>query len=308
MTTPVKMDPYEVYQKTLQNYMAKINGGAGYPAYSGGEVAAPAQPGGLTNGLAGKVMLGQQLANSGSALSSGGGAGLTAELGATSTPSGMVPSLTGMTAEGSSVAPTTLSEGVLANAGGMGVLPLTAIAGATYLGGKSAYDTIRGKEDKSIPGYIGRGTLAIATGGISEALRTAGVFHKSTKDIQKEEWGKLAGSAHAPTSNFANKYLEYLGSDQAKTDALYENTLEGKKAAGKLRPEDVWGGRGVLTTFGDDWLGKYSENQRRSISKDLISADLIGSSKGDQTIKDEGKAREIAKGTLARLLKEEKKK
>jgi hypothetical protein len=91
------------------------------------------------------------------------------------------------------------SPTILGNAAGMGVLPLAGIAAGTYLGGKSAYDLIQGNKDNSIPGKIGRGTLAVATGGISELARASGIFGgKSTKEIEAGRWGAVGKEGAMP--------------------------------------------------------------------------------------------------------------
>ena len=57
-----------------------------------------------------------------------------------------------------------------------------------------------------------------------------------------------------------------------------------------FRPEDVWGSQGVFKTFGNDWLGKYKEADRRAISQKLIEAGLFRSDHGDMIITDPQKA------------------
>lgn len=74
-----------------------------------------------------------------------------------------------------------------ANAAGMGALPLAGIALGTYLGGKSAYNLLKGKKDNSLGGKAGRVTLGIATGGLSEIARPF-LAKKSTKEIQADRW------------------------------------------------------------------------------------------------------------------------
>lgn len=189
------------------------------------------------------------------------------------------------------------TEGGLLSLGGVGPGPLAAIAAGTYLGGKSAYDMLKGKNDKSIPGLIGRGTLGIATGGLSEVARPF-LTHKSTKEYQQDRWGKLADSSDPATKSFATQYQQYLDSPQAETDAQYENTFAGKKQAGTLKSEDVWGAPGIIETFGSDWFNKYNENDRRTISQALIDKDQIISEHGDMSVKDEALARQIATEAL----------
>lgn len=182
-------------------------------------------------------------------------------------------------------------------AGGLGALPIAGIGIAGLLAGKAGYDMFKGKKP-SLPGRI---ILGMGTGGLSEVANHF-LNHKSTKEYQRERWGNLGESTHAPTAQYANNYLNYLGSDQAKIDAQYPNTFGAKKEAGTLKAEDVWGGLGMFKTFGDDWLGKYSEDQRRNISNELIKQNLLGNSKGDITILDPEKAKQVASTSIASML------
>jgi hypothetical protein len=146
-------------------------------------------------------------------------------------------------------------------------------------------------------GWTGLGLAAVLGAGGGAGL-TKLLGHKSTKEYQREKWGKLAKASDTPTAEYAKQYLNYLGSDRAKEDAKYENTFDGKKAAGNLRAEDVWGGEGIFKTFGSDWLGKYNENQRRDISQALLDNDLLYSSKGDISVRDASRAKEVASNIL----------
>lgn len=121
-----------------------------------------------------------------------------------------------------------------------------------------------------------------------------GIFgHKSTKEVQAERWKGLASEAGSPTTKaYAENYQNYLGSDQAKQDAAAAKTRD--RTANPWTPEEVWGGAGMFQTFKDDWLGKYSENQRREISKRLLAENLIKSDHGDQLITNQDRARQIA--------------
>lgn len=114
----------------------------------------------------------------------------------------------------------------------------------------------------------------------------------STKELQRDRWGNLAQSSNPVTSSYAKQYLEYLDSDQAKEDAKLN--FSEMKESGQLTPEDVWGGHGMFTTFGDDWLGKYSEQQRRDISQRMLDEGLIDSKKGDLVVTNSKRAKEIA--------------
>lgn len=240
----------------------------------------------------------QQTGLTNALLGGGTGGAVASQLGGSSalaaTPAANAAWNAGATAAGGGLGapatPTLLgAKAVPASAGGIGLLPGLGIVAGVGLGGKAAYDMIKGKK----PNTAGRVVLGMATGGLSEVANKF-LNRKTTKEYQKEKWGNLAKASDAPTADYAKQYLNYLNSDRAKEDAKYENTFDGKKAAGKLAAEDVWGGEGIFKTFGSDWLGKYNENQRRDISQALIDNDLLGSSKGDITVKDANKAKEIA--------------
>ncbi len=61
-----------------------------------------------------------------------------------------------------------LGGSAVAAESGIGLGPLAAIAAATYLGGKEAYDIYQGGRNSNL---AGRATLGIATGGLSEVAR-----------------------------------------------------------------------------------------------------------------------------------------
>ena len=158
-----------------------------------------------------------------------------------------------------------------------GVAVPAAVVAGTYLGGKALYDMYKGKK----PGLPGRVIAGVATGGLSEVAKATGLLgHKSTKDYQQDKWNDIASSQDQATAGYGKQYLNYLGSDQAKEDAQFPNTFEGKKEAGNLKAEDVWGGEAFFDTYGSDWLNKYSEDQRRQIAQQAIDNDLLTTNKG----------------------------
>lgn len=139
---------------------------------------------------------------------------------------------------------------------------------------------------------LGPAGWAVAAGAPAAiALGRKLLDRKTTKEYQRERWGKLGSSSDKSVSDYANNYLNYLKSDQAKTDAKYENTFEGKKKAGTLKAEDVWGGLGIIEEFGPEYLTKRSEDERRKIAQTLIDRDLLYTSKGDIKLKDKDAAR-----------------
>lgn len=142
--------------------------------------------------------------------------------------------------------------------------------------------------------FPGAGTAIGAGVGGLLGLGKGLMDHKSTKEYQQERWGNLANSSDPAVANYAKQYQQYLGSDRAKEDAKYENTFEGKQKAGNLKAEDVWGGLGILQTFGNDWFTKYNEADRRNISQALLDNNLLTTDKGDIKVIDPNAAKQIA--------------
>lgn len=116
----------------------------------------------------------------------------------------------------------------------------------------------------------------------------------SVREQVKDRWGSMAQSNDPATAQYAKQYLSYLDSDQAKIDAEQGNTFGDKKAAGVLKPEDTWGGYGVINSVGSDYFNKWSEQQRRDYNQQLIDQNLLSSEKGDIRVTDSAKAKEIA--------------
>jgi hypothetical protein len=163
---------------------------------------------------------------------------------------------------------------ILGNAAGMGVLPLAAIAGATYLGGDAAYDMIKGRK-ASIPGRV---ILGMATGGLSE-VGNAVFNRKTTKDYQKGRWQEMAESEDPATAAYAQQYLNTIaqGDGSGKT---FED-ITGQEGGGSGR--DVWGASAFFDAFKDKggWLNNTNEQQRELIAKRALDENLLTGSKGD---------------------------
>ena len=130
-----------------------------------------------------------------------------------------------MGAPGVATTPLTLGEGAAATAtptaAGSSLLSSVAVpaavAAATYLGGKSALNTLAGKADNSTQGKIGRGLLGIATGGLSEIGRKF-LVKPTTGQIQQKN----------------TKGLLELGKD----DPNWQNYVQGMRAGMNGKPPD----------------------------------------------------------------------
>lgn len=145
-------------------------------------------------------------------------------------------------------------------AGGLGALPFYAALGPWGLGAA----------------VLGGGLLGLGGGGL--------LGHKSTKEVQAER-------SQALTDRGVTGYADF----QAQIDRNAPGYGKATDPAG-WKPEDVWGSQGVFDTFGDDWLGAYSEDDRRRISQRLLDEGLLRPDKGDVIIHsdDQPRAKQIA--------------
>jgi len=219
--------------------------------------------------------------------------------GGSASPGVASPEIVSATQGGTAAATPGMFSGVMGNAGSMGVGPLAAIAAGTYLGGKSAYDMFRGKNDKSIPGMIGRGTLGIATGGISELVRPF-AMRKTTRDVAKGHTKELLGqSKDQQYQNYVQgmrKQFDSAPVDPSKPFAGKYGSWDEYKKAG-LEAGDLTGVYGNLKTFGQDWT-KLNFDQQKKVTQGLIDAGLYNSRKGEVEITDADKARAIYQSAL----------
>lgn len=135
------------------------------------------------------------------------------------------------TAGGSGVAAPTVLSGSPVGGGGLlsagALVPGAAVAAGLLAGGKGVKDLLAGKSGTdSWEGLAGRGTLGIATGGLSELARLTGLLgHKSTKDYQKERLEKLRA-----TDPDAAAHLQALRDvANANNDTWQDGQFAGKK-------------------------------------------------------------------------------
>ncbi len=273
-----------------------------------GAPAAPTVAGVLPTG---QVVLADGTIKGAGALAGGGGVAPTlsgaASQGAFFGPGGsatgvgaeFAPTVTGEAP--AAVLPATEGAG-LASGYGIGLGPLAAVAAGTYLGGKSAYDEIRGKTDNSIPGLIGRGTLGIATGGLSEIARPF-LQHKSVADRRADNWTGLADQG-IPGAQQAYDVSQNLGdlsgkitSGAHKGDAWsFQGALDQMKEdpSSIVQFQDVYGN---YKTFGNEW-DKYDSPTKVKITQALIDNNLYDSKDGDVIVTDEAKAKQIRDNIL----------
>lgn len=182
-----------------------------------------------------------------------------------------------------------------ASIGGLGVLPAAGVGVAALLAGKAGYDMLKGKEDNSIPGYIGRGTLGIATGGLSEVAKYTGLIgHKSTRERQSDVTNKLmeaAGDDAAAQTYVAGMRKQFeeappdpdnpFGDTKGNKYASWEDYVKGGLDAANLT--GVEGNIDVYTPKA--WAG-LNEDQRKAITQKNIDSGLYYSEDGGVKISD----------------------
>lgn len=169
-----------------------------------------------------------------------------------------------------------------------------AIGGAGLAGGLAMAAPLLGL------GPLGWGALGLTAlgGGALGAGLTGVLDRETTKEIQEKEWNKLADGGDPVTAAYAKQYLDHIRTSGVPGEG---ESFREKKASGRLGAEDVWGGKGMFDTFGSDWLNKFSEQQRRDISQQLLEQDLIDQVKGDIVIKNQDAARRMAYGNQPQM-------
>ena len=182
---------------------------------------------------------------------------------------------------------------ILGNAMAMGPGPIGAIAAGTYLGGKSAYDMLKGNEDKSIPGLLGRGTLAVATGGLSEIGKGLGFWGKpNKKQLQKKREDGLsskiptfkafrdATNANAGQAKLAAEAqaMDFVGLDP--NGIHVNNKFKNSRNVKDLTVNDITGASPFFEKYGNDWLGKMSLEERNKIAQDSLDRGAVSEGNG----------------------------
>lgn len=288
-------------QQGIREKEQKPPSAAGQLATTIGGLAAGTAATGLTAyGIQQLLASGGTAATTGTAATAGTGAGLVGSgAGAAGTGGGSAlsggalagnglytPAATNMSV-GGSAAPTATSAGMLGS-----VVPIAGAALGTYLAGKSALNTLKGKDDKSIGGLIGRGTLGIATGGISEIARPF-LMRPSTRDIAKKHTKEL--QSVAPEDQNYQNYVAGMREQFNSAPPDPSKPFAGKYASwddykkGGLEAPDLTGVYGNIKTYGPKWAG-LTQDQRVAVTQLNINDNLYNSKKGEVEITDSDKA------------------
>lgn len=218
---------------------------------------------------------------------------------------------------------------------GNGILPAAGAVGAYDLARrdfkKNGAGYLRGigqgaASGAAIGSYFGAPGAGIGAGiGGLIGLGKVAFGHKSTKDYQAERRKALIEQGVTGYEDYANQAALADEEYRREYGHLIENSrgarsdipddfigidTEGKygpkgrwineafAATGDfkyLQPNDVTGQEGMFSTFGNDWLGKYTEDQRNKIARRLLDEGLLQGDKGDIIIhsKNQDRAKQI---------------
>lgn len=182
---------------------------------------------------------------------------------------------TGWNALGSSL-PEATQAGALPTATptmGIGTLPAlgmgVGVVGGLALGAKGLKDLLNDKKTKGLEGWGGRATLGIATGGLSEVARGLGLFNQG-RDYRKESLDRVQAlkDKGIKTHDFGD--MSGWGVKNENTSSIDEVIK-----SGNVKAEDIWGNPAFYEKYGNDWLGKFSEEERRAKSQEAINAGAL---------------------------------
>lgn len=155
------------------------------------------------------------------------------------------------------------------------------IAGIAY-GANAAKDFVSGDKLSTTQKLA----MALPTAGLSlfsDKLQSAfGLGGKSLKQKSKERSDKLVKSG--VMTHFDGQRESGQVSDPSKA---------GVKNARGLNAYDVWGANDIYDLLGNDWLGRTTEEQRRTIAQKSTDQDLWRHTKGEARITDKDKFKQL---------------
>ncbi len=164
------------------------------------------------------------------------------------------------------------------------VLGYAVPAAAIAYGGKAVYDFAKGKKLDPVQ----KAAMAIPTAGASlfsdKIQKKFGIGQNRTGKNQQNKLDELVKSGLIPKTM------------PGVSEGIIQDKGHGDKQlySGKLKGKDVWGVSGMFDTFKEDWLNKYSEDQRERISQRLLDERLLDSKDGLTRITNQDRARAIA--------------
>ena len=115
-----------------------------------------------------------------------------------------------------------------------------------------------------------------------------------SKNRWKEEQGRVGKLADKGVTGWKELQATMPKLTKGRSKGELVSIEEANKAAGKhsnvdfaktrdtkyLKPEDIWGYSTFGEKFGNDWLGKFSEKQRRETAQQLLDAGAVSEGRG----------------------------
>lgn len=167
-----------------------------------------------------------------------------------------------------------------------GWLPPAAAAAAILYGGKTAYDFAKGKKLSPLQ----KAAFALPTAGLSlvsdslqkHVLGDKNRFQEEFKRADKLRKKGIKWDINTEMPSKGRSKSELIKIEQDKIDrGQYGNTKFAQSRDEKdLQAEDIWGYSAFGEKYGNDWLGKFSEQERRDKANAALKAGAVREHKG----------------------------
>ena len=142
-------------------------------------------------------------------------------------------------------------------------------------------------------GPLGGAAGAVAGNALGYLGKKAGLFHKSTKDMQKERDQALLETDNPTFKAFieqlhadadknpqyhngqvvASQPADFVGVDP--TGGWVNNKFAASRNESDLTAKDIWGTDAFFEKYGNDWLGGFTPGQRESIAQQALDAGAV---------------------------------
>lgn len=175
------------------------------------------------------------------------------------------------------------------------------------LGAYGAYEGIKNKDPLTagIGGAgigLGLNTLGMALGPVGWAAAIgvpvgmallSGFGDKDSWKTEKKRLDKLQKNGvnipagllgNMPTRGRSRDELVAIEEQKIAAGQPGNPTFARSRNEADLKPEDIWGYSTFFEKYGNDWLGKYDENQRRQIAQSALDAGAVTEAKGSINI------------------------
>lgn len=114
-------------------------------------------------------------------------------------------------------------------------------------------------------------------------LAESGVTGWSLYNSKQPQLTKGRSFASMHRGDLAKDFIGFAGKD-GKSDWV-NNKFNSSRDVKDLRPEDIWGYSAFGEKYGNDWFGKFNENQRRDIAKTYLDAGAVTEGRGQIALK-----------------------